>query len=419
MKCTRSFFVALIAAVVSEVSCLQNGWAQVKSSRVLSSSVRVPVTTLAENEAVDTRLAGLRAAQKTLMAPLKEGLEKGSKREAFVNALDYFMMDYAESSYEVGYDEKDYMRIIGSLLKNVAANMKDPYIFEPFHRAIREPFDFYRWAQSFMNTLITWEDSRTEGVEHLEAIDALVKQGDNVILLANHQTEGDPQVMTLMLEKLGLNALAEKMVFVAGHRVTTDPLAIPFSMGCNLLCIFSKKYLDSPPELKAAKTQHNVDTMAALQDLLTEGGQCIWMAPSGGRDRKNPDVGEFAVTPFDAKSVELFRLMAQKAAAGARRAGAPRVPKTHVFSLAMLTRKLVPPPEATGDRDVGEQRTAKRGNVAVRFGPEITDEIAAASLPEGADKAAQRGAFTACAEEQVRRDYQALVEQEKEILKAT
>jgi hypothetical protein len=61
-----------------------------------------------------------------------------------------------------------------------------------------------------------------------------------------------------MLEKLGMAALASKVVFVAGHRVTTDPLAIPFSMGCNLLCIFSKKYMEEPPELKAAKQQQNM-----------------------------------------------------------------------------------------------------------------------------------------------------------------
>jgi glycerol-3-phosphate O-acyltransferase len=30
---------------------------------------------------------------------------------------------------------------------------------------------------------------------------------------------------------------------VAGDRVTTDLLAMPFSMGRNLLCIFSKKHV--------------------------------------------------------------------------------------------------------------------------------------------------------------------------------
>lgn len=36
---------------------------------------------------------------------------------------------------------------------------------------------------------------------------------------------------------------AERTIFVAGDRVTTDLLAQPFSMGRNLLCIYSKKHL--------------------------------------------------------------------------------------------------------------------------------------------------------------------------------
>lgn len=33
-----------------------------------------------------------------------------------------------------------------------------------------------------------------------------------------------------MLEQKGFASLAEKVIFVAGHKVTTDPVAIPFSM---------------------------------------------------------------------------------------------------------------------------------------------------------------------------------------------
>ena len=71
------------------------------------------------------------------------------------------------------------------------------------------------------------------------------------------------------------------MIFVAGHRVTTDPVAIPFSRGVNLLCIYSKKYIDVPPEKKAEKLAHNSKTIAKLEDLLNEGGKCIYVAPAG------------------------------------------------------------------------------------------------------------------------------------------
>ena len=47
--------------------------------------------------------------------------------------------------------------------------------------------------------------------------------------------------------------LAEEMIFVAGHRVISDPLAVPLSIGRNLICIYSKKHIENPPEVKAAK----------------------------------------------------------------------------------------------------------------------------------------------------------------------
>ena len=49
----------------------------------------------------DTRLTSLVGAQKTLMAPLLAAAPPGSKQDTFVRVLDSFMMDYAESSYEV------------------------------------------------------------------------------------------------------------------------------------------------------------------------------------------------------------------------------------------------------------------------------------------------------------------------------
>ena len=51
-----------------------------------------------------------------------------------------------------------------------------------------------------------------------------------------------------------------------------------------------------------------------MQELLNEGGCCIYVAPSGGRDRPNA-MGEIEVAPFDAQSVELFWLLGKQASA--------------------------------------------------------------------------------------------------------
>ena len=50
---------------------------------------------------------------------------------------------------------------------------------------------------------------------------------------------------------------AYDMVHVAGDRVTTDPVAVPFSKGRNLLCIYSKRHMNNPPELASKKKMHN------------------------------------------------------------------------------------------------------------------------------------------------------------------
>ncbi|RYY84655.1 hypothetical protein EON63_08795 [archaeon] len=44
------------------------------------------------------------------------------------------------------------------------------------------------------------------------------------------------QVISILLEQAGLGGLAERIVFVAGHKVTSDPVAIPFSMVCVCVC---------------------------------------------------------------------------------------------------------------------------------------------------------------------------------------
>src|SRR5690606_4917236 len=128
----------------------------------------------------------------------------------------------------------------------------------------------------------------------------------NVVLLANHQTETDPQIISILLEKSHAR-IAEQIIYVAGERVITDPLAIPFSMGCNLLCIYSKRYINSPPELKNEKQLHNKSTMELMSRLLKEGGKIIYVAPSGGRDRRSSS-GKVEVASFDPQSIEMFSL---------------------------------------------------------------------------------------------------------------
>lgn len=237
---------------------------------------------------------------------------------------------------------------------------KHPFIFEPYHQKVREPFDYYKFSLDFIRPLIELEGSKLKGSDILEKIDLQLRRGENVVLLANHQTETDPQAIAVLLEQK-YSHIGEKIICVAGERVVTDPLAIPFSMGCDLLCIYSKRYIDHPPELKSQKQLHNKNTMKLMSRLLQEGGKIMWVAPSGGRDRKAPS-GKVEIAPFDPSSIEMFYLMARLA----------KTP-THFYPLTLDTYDLLPPPE-TIQKELGEMRKAKRSSIQMVFSPEFDME---------------------------------------------
>jgi glycerol-3-phosphate O-acyltransferase len=113
--------------------------------------------------------------------------------------------------------------------------------------------------------------------------------------------------------------------------------------------------------LKAKKQLHNKKTMELMSQLLCEGGHAIYVAPSGGRDRKTQD-GKLEVAPFDAQSIEMFYLMTQKASR-----------PTSFYPMALLTYDLLPPPEGI-QIELGEERKTKRGCVHLAIGPQIPME---------------------------------------------
>lgn len=271
-----------------------------------------------------------------------------------VNLLTDFYRGYSEA---VGDEIERHEPVLDAFLDKVIEHLKTPYPFEPFHKQVTESFNYYQFGLDFFGPLIKKEESQLLGSKNIEKIATQIVSGDNVILFANHQTEPDPQLISVMLQEK-YPQLSQEMIFVAGHRVTTDPLAVPFSIGLNLLCIYSKKHLEHPPEKKEEKLRHNQRAMKRMSQLLAEGGKCIYVAPSGGRDRPNPQ-GKIEVAPFDPQSIEMFRLMA-------KRSGRP----THFYPLALATYALFPPPNSV-DKAIGERRHSQRVPIGIAFGPEV------------------------------------------------
>ncbi len=293
----------------------------------------------------------------TFLNKLDQAREEGAVDKKNYDIIASLYESYTQSLKTGGLNLADYESVFDSLLQLVAEQIANPHRFAPFHQRITEPYNYYEFGMEFLRPLVDKERSRVFNIENVKKMTEQLKAGDNVILFANHQTEVDPQLMSLALEDTYPQFAAE-VIFVAGDRVVTDPMAIPFSMGRNLLCIYSKRHIDNPPEKKVEKQHHNQRTMKRLKELLSDGGKCIYVAPSGGRDRPNAQ-GEVVVSPFDPQSIEMFRLIGKQAKR-----------PVHFYPLALATFDILPPPQ-TIEKELGEERRTKREGIFFSFGDEI------------------------------------------------
>lgn len=233
-----------------------------------------------------------------------------------------------------------------------------PYEFPSYHRAIRTPYDYYQMANMYIGCLIDFDRSILRFPERWSTIQQQLDRGENVILFANHQSEGDAAFIPLLTE-ISHPGLGQRVTYVAGDRVVTDLLAKPFSMGKDLLCVHSKKHMDDVPEEKTKKMKQNLATIKEMQRLLNKGGMLIWIAPAGGRDRRKAD-GSLVPDKFDPQAVEMMRKLGTKSSAA----------KTHFYPLAMATYDIMPPPAAS-EKAIGEQRIVNFTGAGLSLGEEV------------------------------------------------
>lgn len=183
------------------------------------------------------------------------------QQRAFIQIFTDFLESYCDSCLVAGESPENFKNSVLTLLKSIQQAATDPYKFQPYHKSIRTPFDYYTWGNNFMRPLIIDEQSKLVGVENFQKIREILDKGENVVILSNHQTEADAQVFSILLEREGMSDLGEQSIFIAGHKVTNDPMAIPFSMGRNLICIHSKKHIKNPPEEFTRKSAENLKSM--------------------------------------------------------------------------------------------------------------------------------------------------------------
>jgi glycerol-3-phosphate O-acyltransferase len=145
--------------------------------------------------------------------------------------------------------------------------LQNPFTFPSYHQRMLEPYNYYEFGQNYVRPLIDYRNSYLGNIGLFDEIEGYLKQGENVILLSNHQTEADPAVIALLLETTH-PFLAENLTYVAGDRVVLDPFCKPFSMGRNLLCVYSKKHLYDIPALAEMKRIANTRTLREMSALL-------------------------------------------------------------------------------------------------------------------------------------------------------
>ncbi|KAF8820886.1 acyltransferase domain-containing protein [Cardiosporidium cionae] len=286
---------------------------------------------------------------------------KSSVPEEFAEIFKEFINSYIREVSTTGkLPPQEVAATVRNFISLVKKNAKFP--FAPFHRGIRQPVDYARIGNEFWKPLVDFERSEFPSQKKLLFLLENLKLGKNVLMLSNHQTEPDPQLMRLLFEHAGVPELCDLLIMVAGSRVRTDPLAIPFSMGCNLLSVHSKKHLENPPLLRSKKIRENLLTIRSLQELFREGGKLIWVAPSGGRDRPLNGSDECVVSPFDKKTIELYSRMAEKSSH-----------QTLFVPMALYSYPICPAPRQV-NADLGETRTCRRSGVGMAIGEPIYND---------------------------------------------
>lgn len=282
-----------------------------------------------------------------------EELQKELEKTASFLPKRYFeiLVGFLEEYLKAVASKKEPCSILKQFLTQLHNLHQIPFTFPIYHAKIRAPFDYYTFGLNFIRPLIDEKHSLFLGKEHLDWIQEKLEAKENIVFFSNHQTEADPQIISLLLEKTHPK-LALKMIYVAGERVITDPLSVPFSMGCDLLCIYSRRYIDHPKEKKGEKQHHNKAAMRQMSELLKEGGKLIYVAPSGGRDRKSLQ-GKIEVAPFDPDSIEMFFLIAERAKR-----------PTHFLPMALYTYEVLPPPDQI-QQELGEDRLVRYAKVGL------------------------------------------------------
>ncbi|XP_042952403.1 glycerol-3-phosphate acyltransferase ATS12, chloroplastic-like isoform X2 [Carya illinoinensis] len=330
------------------------------------------------------------SSEEELLAGIKKEREAGRLPSNVAMGMEILYRNYKKAVFQSGNPRADEIVLSNMtvVLDRIFFDVEEPFDFSPYHKALREPFDYYLFGQNYIRPLVDFRTSYVGNISLFYEMEEKLQQGHNIVLMSNHQTEADPAIIALLLEARYPH-IAESMTYVAGDRVLIDPLCKPFSMGRNLICVYSKKHMYDAPELVEMKRKANTRSLKEMALLLRGGSQIIWIAPSGGRDRPDLHTKEWYPAPFDVSSVDNMRRLAEHS-------GTPG----HIYPLALLCHDIMPPPPQI-EKEIGEERVISFHGVGLSVAPGINfSEIAAVcENPEEAKEAYTKALYNSVTEQ--------------------
>ncbi|KAM4073319.1 hypothetical protein ACB094_10G009400 [Castanea mollissima] len=311
--------------------------------------------------------------EQELLAGITKEIETGRLPSSVASGMEELYHNYKNAVFQSGNPRADEIVLsnMAIVFDRVFYDVEDPFVFEPNHKALREPFDYYMFGQNYIRPLVDYRNSYVGNISLFYEMEEKLQQGHNIVLMSNHQTEADPAIIALLLEATNPR-IAENMTYVAGDRVLIDPLCKPFSMGRNLICVYSKKHMTDVPELVEMKRKANTRSLKEMALRLRGGSQLIWIAPSGGRDRPYPNTEDWYPAPFDTSSVDNMRRLVEHS-------GTPG----HIYPMALLCHNIMPPPPQV-EKEIGEKRVISFHGVGLSVSPGISfsDIATACENPE-------------------------------------
>ncbi|ESW30242.1 hypothetical protein PHAVU_002G136600 [Phaseolus vulgaris] len=329
-------------------------------------------------------------SEQDVFAGIKKEVEAGSLPANVAAGMEEVYNNYKKAVIQSG-DPKANEIVLSNmiaLLNRVFLDVTDPFVFQPHHKAKREPFDYYVFGQNYIRPLVDFKNAYVGNMPLFIEMEEKLKQGHNIILMSNHQTEADPAIISLLLETR-LPYIAENLTYVAGDRVITDPLSKPFSIGRNLICVYSKKHMLDDPALVEMKRTANIRALKEMAMLLRNGSQLVWIAPSGGRDRPDAQTREWVPAPFDISSVDNMRRLVEHSG-----------PPGHVYPLAILCHDIMPPPLKV-EKEIGEKRIICFHGAGISVAPAISfsETTATCENPEKAKEVFSKALYNSVTEQ--------------------